>query len=195
MMRTNILFLYYVFSQRWLLSAVSLSVYSSFLLLFCLLSIFFCPNVDVPLDGLLCLVCMVKVPTTAPMLSPWKPAFPNNPESISPLCIHDLVSLPLRLDLASQLRILQGLCPCRFFSLVSDLSLRDDTLLWADSDLFLQTHIHKLLLRHSLRSVPHTHQSAFPPNSSSLLSSCPPVIVGCWSPRLHSVMTPLTGEW
>lgn len=28
----------------------------------------------VPLDGLLCLVCMVKVPTTAPMLSLWKPS-------------------------------------------------------------------------------------------------------------------------
>lgn len=84
---------------------------SLFLLAFCCSFVspcFFCPNVDVPLDGLLCLVCMVKVPTTAPMLSPWKPAFPNNPESISPLCIHDLVSLPLRLDLASQLRIFAG---------------------------------------------------------------------------------------
>lgn len=35
------------------------------------------PPVDIPLDGLLCLVCMVKVPTTAPMSSPWKPATPK----------------------------------------------------------------------------------------------------------------------
>lgn len=42
---------------------------------------------NVPLDGLLCLVCMVKVPTTAPMLlSLWKPARPNNPESPHRCC-------------------------------------------------------------------------------------------------------------
>lgn len=45
------------------------------------------PRTNVPLDGLLCLVCMVKVPTTAPMLlSLWKPARPNNPESPHRCC-------------------------------------------------------------------------------------------------------------
>lgn len=58
---------------------LTLFIFAFCLLLFCRPSIFFCTNVDVPLDGLLCLVCMVKVPTTAPILSPWKPDWPKQP--------------------------------------------------------------------------------------------------------------------
>lgn len=50
-----------------------------------------CTTADVPLDGLLCLACMVKVPTTAPMLSLWKPGWPNNPERCTSILRCDLV--------------------------------------------------------------------------------------------------------
>lgn len=110
----------------------------------------FLTNVDVPLDGLLCLVCMVKVPTTAPMLSPWKPAWSNNPGSNSPLFISRFCQ-PVLLSLsASTALYLKGALPPLFprtgFRSVTERRL--SALSWFSwiSDLFLQTHTHKLLL-------------------------------------------------
>ena len=113
-------------------SSLSLSVTLAFLLLFCLLSIFFSlTGVDVPLDGLLCLVCMVKVPTTAPMLSPWKPAWSNKPQrNNSPLFVSrscQAPSLCLSLSFSAStapLDLKEGFHPPLLWLV---LSLRDDS--------------------------------------------------------------------
>lgn len=133
----NIVFLW-VCSRSLSLVKLSVALLSSLYL--------FLTNVDVPLDGLLCLVCMVKVPTTAPMLSPWKPAWSNNPGSNSPLFISRFCQ-PVLLSLsASTALYLKGALPPLFprtgFRSVTERRL--SALSWFSwiSDLFLQTHTH-----------------------------------------------------
>lgn len=145
----------WLFSFSFFSLSSSLSVTLAFLLLFCLLSIFFSlTSVDVPLDGLLCLVCMVKVPTTAPMVSPWKPAWSNKPQrNNSPSYLfHGLVSSPAALSFSAStapLDLKEGFPPPPPPpTLWLVLSLRDDSPpFWADSRGSLSPkHTRKLLL-------------------------------------------------
>lgn len=205
----------WLFSLSFFSLSSSLSVTLAFLLLFCLLSIFFSlTSVDVPLDGLLCLVCMVKVPTTAPMVSPWKPAWSNKPQrNNSPSYLfHGLVSSPAALSFSAStapLDLKEGFppppTPDTLVGSVTEGRL-SSFLSWFSWISFSQTHSQAApaFLRHSFLSVPHsTHLSAPPrPPPPPLFSpaSLPPhAFMLLWSaggkPMPCSVMTPLTNGW
>lgn len=130
------------------LCVFSLSVCSSFLLLFCLLFFW------LMLTYLLWMVSSAwfawsKCPPLHPCCHRGNQPGQTTQRVIVLYLFHDIVSLTFCLYLPPRLWILKGLCPCCLLSLASDLSLRDDSPLWADSLGFLislSKHTHKLLL-------------------------------------------------
>lgn len=173
------------------------SVYSSPLLLFCLLSsssLFCFPSsscTNVPLEGLLCLVCMVKVPTTAPMLSLWEPSAAKQIQRATQIVFPGPVSLRR-----------SSLCSSRSSPPVASSGRVPMCQRGSDSTIFPlilsssppNRRAESELLPAPLPPLcaPHTHLSVFPspplagsscrPLRPSTHTPCPPpsVIVGCW---------------